>query len=164
MAHLSRWFRHFLMTHWRVRKVFSAQTLNAIESTIASAEQTHGGEIRFAVEGELSNLDLWRNLSPRARAVQVFGTLGVWDTEHNNGVLIYVLMADRAVEIVADRGYRGKVSDSEWIAVCSAIEQAFRSGDFERGSVEGVVATSKLIAQYFPTADHNELPNRPTLL
>lgn len=164
MVSLARIFRHFLMTRSRVRSVFSERILRSIEAAIASAEKTHGGEIRFAVEGELHTHDLLGNLSPRARAHQVFAQLGVWDTENNDGVLIYVLLADRDVEIVADRGYRGKVSDADWTAVCSRIEQSFRSGAYERGVLDGIEATSKLIAQHYPVASRDELSNSPALL
>lgn len=164
MATFSRMFRHFLMTRWQARKAFSRHALNAIEKAIASAEAQHGGEIRVAVEAELTTHALWRGLASRARAVQVFGELGVWDTEHNNGVLIYVLLADRVVEIVADRGYAEKVAASEWAQVCRLIEQAFQRGEFERGTVEGVAAASKLMARHFPSRDRNELPNRPAML
>jgi len=160
----SRLLRHFLMTHRRVERAFPTRTLHAIENAIAAAEKSHGGEIRFAVEGELHTPDLLRNLSSRQRAAQVFGQLGVWDTEDNNGVLIYVLLADRNVELIADRGYRGKVKDAEWAEVCRLMEQAFRQGEFERGVLDGVAATSQLIARNFPTSDANELPNQPVLL
>jgi len=152
------------MTHRRVERAFPTRTLHAIENAIAAAEKSHGGEIRFAVEGELHTPDLLRNLSSRQRAAQVFGQLGVWDTEDNNGVLIYVLLADRNVELIADRGYRGKVKDAEWAEVCRLMEQAFRQGEFERGVLDGVAATSQLIARNFPTSDANELPNQPVLL
>ena len=164
MTAFSRLLRHFLMTRWRVRQTFPKRTLQSIEAAITTVEKNHGGEIRVAIEGELSTADLWRNLSPRERAVQVFGQLGVWDTEHNNGVLIYVLLADRDVEIVADRGYASKVSDAEWAQVCHAIEQAFRGGEFERGMVDGIAAAGKLVARHFPHRDRDELPNRPAML
>jgi uncharacterized membrane protein YgcG len=164
MSSLSRLFRHFLMTRWRVRNIFTNRALNEIEQAISAAEKSHGGEIRFAVEGELHTVDLLRNLSPRARAGQVFAQLGVWDTEHNNGVLIYVLLADRAVEIVADRGYAGKVDAADWRHVCHVMEQAFRRGEFTQGVLDGVAAVSKLIARPFPTRDRDELPNRPAML
>jgi len=161
---ISRLVRHFLMTRWRVQSTFPERTLQAIENAIAAAEKSHGGEIRFAVEGELHTFDLLRNLSARARAAQVFGRLGVWDTACNNGVLIYVLLADRAVEIVADRGFRENVSDAEWTQVCRVMEQAFRSGEFQRGVIDGIAAIGKLIARNYPTRDADELPNRPALL
>lgn len=164
MPSFARVFRHFLMNRSRVRSAFPENALRNIESAIATAEDSHGGEIRFAVEGDLANGALWNDLSPRARAVQVFGELGVWDTEHNNGVLLYVLLADRDVEIVADRGFAGKVTDAEWTEVCSKIEQAYKSGEFERGSVDGVAAISRLIGRHFPATDGNELPNSPAIL
>ncbi len=164
MTSIARLFRHFLMTRWHARRAFPHATLTAIEAAIAAAERTHGGELRFAVESELSTADLLQDLTPRARALQVFGELGVWDTEANNGVLIYVLLADCSVEIVADRGFAGKVSAAEWTEVCAGLEQAFRSGAFEQGAVEGITAIAKLITRHYPTGDRNELPNAPVLL
>jgi uncharacterized membrane protein len=164
MRSLARVWRHFVMTRWYARRVFPQHTFHAIENAIGAAEQSHGGEIRFTVEAELHTGDLLRGFSPRARAAQVFAHLGVWDTEHNNGVLIYVLLADRAVEIVADRGYRGKVNDADWRHVCQLIEHAFRRRAFEHGVLDGIAAVSKLIARHFPTRDQNELSNAPTLL
>jgi hypothetical protein len=164
MPAFARVIRHFLMNPSRVRSAFPESALQNIEAAIASAEKSHGGEIRFAVEGELENAALWQNLSPRARAIQVFGELGVWDTERNNGVLLYVLLADQDVEIVADRGFAGKVSDAEWTLVCSKIEQAYRNRDFERGTLDGIAAISALISRQFPVTDRNELPNAPAIL
>ena len=161
---IGRLLRHFWMTRWYAHSVFPKHVLDAIEQAVRKAEFTHGGEIRFAVEAELSTTDLLRELSPRDRALQVFGQLRVWDTADNNGVLIYVLLADHDVEIVADRGYAQRVSDAEWTAVCQRIESAFRSGEFERGSIEGVESVSKLIARHFPAIDRNELPDRPVML
>lgn len=164
MTRLRRILRHFLMTRWHLTRAFPARTLAAIEQAIAKAEKSHGGEIRFAVERELSTADLWRNVSPRERAIELFGQLGVWDTADNNGVLIYVLLADHDVEIVADRGFRGRVSDAEWSAVCHGIEQAFRRGDYERGALEGIAGVSQLVARHFPVSDHNDQPNRPIVM
>lgn len=164
MTSLARVFRHLLMNGWRARSAFPQRTLGAIEAAIAAAEQNHGGEIRFAVESELSTAALIRDVKPRDRALQVFGELGVWNTEHNNGVLLYVLLADRDVEIIADRGYEGKVTASEWSEVCAAMERAFRDGAFERGAVDGVAAISKLIARHYPTKDRDELPNAPAMI
>jgi uncharacterized membrane protein len=164
MKKLQRLVRHFLMTQWHAQRAFPARTLNAIEQAITTAESSHGGEIRFVMERELSTHHLLRNISPRVRAVQLFGELGVWDTEHNNGVLIYVSLADRDVEIVADRGYTNHVSNEEWTHVCSGMEQAFRRKEFERGSVEGIAAVSRLIERHYPAADGDELPNKPVIL
>ena len=102
-----RLIRHATATHWRTRMLFSGATLDAIEQAIARAELTHAGEIRFAVETALAPLHILNGVTPRGRALDVFAHLRVWDTEHNNGVLIYVQVADRDVEIVADRGFEG---------------------------------------------------------
>jgi uncharacterized membrane protein len=166
---VGRVIRHATATHWRTRRLFPSSTLDAIEQAIARAEQAHSGEIRFAIETALTPLHVWHGLSPRARALAVFGELRVWDTEHNNGVLIYVLLADRAVEIVADRGMKGRVSAAEWEAVCRLMEAHFRAGRFEAGSVAGVEAVGALLARHFPPQagqpdPPNELPDRPALL
>ena len=164
MFSVSRFLRHAFMTRFHVQRAFPKRVLGAIEQAIGVAEKSHGGEIRFALERELSTADLLRSVSPRQRAVQLFGELGVWDTENNNGVLIYVLLADHDVEIVADRGFAGRVSDEEWSRACQVMEQAYRSGQFERGSVDGIAATSALIARHYPVADRNEQGNAPVML
>ena len=147
-----------------VRRAFDAATLDAIEQTITEMERSHGGEIRFAIEASLPALEVMRKVTPRERALHVFSHLGVWDTEANNGVLIYVLWADRDVEIVADRGYNGRVSAREWSDVCHRMEQLFGNGDTRQASTEGVRAVGALIARHFPAVDRDELPNRPVVL
>jgi len=150
--------------------LFPAATLDAIEQAIARAEKTHGGEIRFAIETGLTPLHILNGMAPRARALEVFASLRVWDTESNNGVLIYVQLADRAVEIVADRGFKGRVIPAEWEAVCRLMEDHFRAGRFQTGSIAGVDAIGNLLARHFPATverpapSHNQLPDRPTLL
>lgn len=160
----ARLLRHLTMTRWHLARAFPRAVLDAIEQAIARAETGHGGEIRFVIERELGMRELLRDLPPRERAARLFGELGVWDTERNNGVLIYVLLADHAVEILADRGFAGRVTEDEWRAVCGDIERAYAAGDFERGSVAGIEAVSRLIARHFPAADRNELDNRPLVL
>jgi uncharacterized membrane protein len=110
--------------------------------------------------------ELWRNLPPRQRALQLFGQFGVWDTAHNNGVLIYVLMADHVVEIIADRGIAARVPQSEWQAVCRQMEQHYRAGRFGEGSVAGIRGVGALLGRHFPgkKQSDNELPNQPVLL
>ena len=167
---IGRLIRHAAATHWRTRMMFPGATLDAIEQAIARCEQTHAGEIRFAIETALTPLHVLNNAAPRARALEVFSHLRVWDTEHNNGVLIYVQLADRAVEIVADRGLEGRVSAAEWEAVCRLMEEHFRARRFEAGSIAGVEAIGNLLNRHFPpnskraAQSHNELPDRPTLL
>lgn len=168
MMDWSRWFRHVFAGRRTLNKAFPAATLDAIESAIIESERSHGAEIRFAVEGALDPAEIRRSISPRDRALEVFAALGVWDTESNNGVLIYVLLADHDVEIVADRGYNEHVSPAEWQAVCEEMERCFHDGRFEEGSVQGVRGVGRLAARHFPPPAggriRDELPNRPTLL
>jgi uncharacterized membrane protein YgcG len=156
--------RHLFLPDWSLRRAFDAATLQAIEQTIADSERGHGGEIRFAVEASTGPLDLMRGVTPRQQALLAFARLGVWDTEANNGVLIYVSWADRDVEIVADRGFNGRVSDQEWSEVCRRMEQSFARGAARQAVVEGIQAVGALIARHFPTGDRDELPNRPVML
>jgi len=164
MFSIGRFLRHAFMTRFHVQRAFPKHVLKRIEAAVEAAEKMHGCEIRFALERELTTADLLMNVSPRQRAVRLFGELGVWDTENNNGVLIYVLLADHDVEIVVDRGFTGRVSDEEWSRACHVMEQAYRNGQFEQGSVDGIAATSALIARHFPTADRNEQGNAPIVL
>ena len=166
---IGRLLRHVTATHWRTRMLFPTATLDAIEQAIKRAELTHAGEIRFAIETSLTPRHVLNDVTPRAHALEVFSHLRVWDTEANNGVLIYVQLADRTVEIVADRGFEGKVSAAEWEAVCRLMEEHFRAGRFQVGSIAGVDAIGNLLARHFPQASiraiqSNQLPDRPTLL
>jgi uncharacterized membrane protein len=167
---VGRLFRHAAATNWRTRRLFPKSTLDAIEQAVARAERAHCGEIRFAIETALAPMHIWNGVEPRARALEVFAHLRVWDTEHNNGVLIYVQIADRHVEVVADRGFQGRVTDAEWAAVCRLMEEHYRARRFESGSVAGVDAVGSLLTRHFPPnpahsgESHNELPDRPTLL
>jgi len=167
---IGRLIRHAAATHWRTRMLFPGATLDAIEQAIARVESAHSGEIRFAIETGLTPLHILNGLTPRARALDVFAHLRVWDTEHNNGVLVYVQLADRDVEIVADRGFQGRVSPVEWEAVCRLMENHFRAGSFKEGSIAGVDAIGELLTRHFPpnlnppARSHNQLPDRPTLL
>ena len=158
--------RHLLFGARRVRRAFPQSTLAAIESAIKAGEAAHTGEVRFVVEGALDGAPLFAGQSPRERAIDVFSTLRVWDTERNNGVLIYVLLADRDVEIVADRGVAAVIAPGEWQSICGEIEAAFREGKFEQGSLAGVRAVSERLTRHFPAAGagHNELPDRVVVL
>jgi uncharacterized membrane protein len=167
---VGRLIRHAAATHWRTRRLFPGKALDAIEQAIKRAEELHAGEIRFAIETALPVHYILNAARPRARALDVFAHLRVWDTEHNNGVLIYVQIADRNVEIVADRGFEGRVSQPEWEAVCRLMEQHFRAGRFEAGSIAGIEAIGALLARHFPSrpgdpaVQRNQLPDRPILL
>jgi uncharacterized membrane protein len=148
-----------------VRRAFPPATLRAIEAAIKASETRHAGQICFAVESALEVIPLLHGRSPRQRALDVFAQLHVWDTEHNNGVLIYLLLADRQVEILADRGAHS-IGAAHWERICRSMEQSFRSGRFEEGVIEGVEAVSAILGRHFPPSDRprNELPDRPVVL
>lgn len=163
---IKRIVKHLLVTDGQVRRAFGRRTLNKIEAAIKASEGEHAGEIRFAVEGGLDGAPLFKGQSARERAIDLFSQLRVWDTQQNSGVLIYLLLADRAVEIVADRGIHAKVPSHEWNKVCRRMEDAFRQSDFEGGVVSGVQAVTRHLKQHFPSGsqDRNELPDKPVVL
>src|SRR5260221_11719112 len=144
-----RLLRHLFTDHWAVRRALPSVAMRTIEKTIGEEERRHAGQLRFAVEASLPLGDLFRGVQSRERAVEWFGRLGVWDTEHNSGVLIYLLLADRRVEIVADRGVHSRVGTAAWEAICDEMQQEFARGQFERGVVIGVRAISDLLAAHF---------------
>jgi uncharacterized membrane protein len=158
--------RHLLMLPGAVSRAFPASAVAAIEEAITRCEREHSGEIRFAVEPALDTSALLAGQSARERAIEVFSFLRVWDTEERNGVLIYLLLADRDIEIVADRGVNAKVGSSDWEAICREMEASLRSGEYGAGVVRGIEAVSRLLARHFPrrAADRNELPDRPVAL
>jgi uncharacterized membrane protein len=163
---ITRMFKQLFTPPWVVSRAFSRRTLNAIERAIGESEHTHNGELRFAVEAGLHPLSLWRGQTTRQRALEVFANLRVWDTEHNSGVLIYVQMVDRRIEIVADRGISAKVAQRDWNAICGRIEHAYRNGEFEQGTLGGIREITGLLAAHFPPRDGNanELPDRPVVV
>ena len=163
---LARFWRHVRMTPFSAGRCFPSATLDDIQREVAAQEARHRGEIRFVVEAELSTGLLWRGVEPRQRARQVFALQGVWNTEENIGVLIYVLLADRAVEIVADRGIAARVDETEWVAVCRTMEARFREGRFREGAVEGVRGVAAVLGRHFPGREpgRNELPDRPLVM
>ena len=161
-----RALRHLFASRWGTRRRFTAGVLAQIEKSIAALERRHAGEIRFAIETAFDLPELWYGTTPRERAVAVFGHLGVWDTEGNNGVLIYVLMADRDVEIIADRALAARVRQADWDAVCREMEGHFRAGHFAEGAQAGIAGVGALLARHYPGqgADRNEQPDAPVLL
>ena len=165
---IGRWLRHWFKTPYAVRRAYGEEALARIQQAIADSEREHAGEIRFAVEAALPWSYLKRDAPARQRAAMVFAKLRVWDTEQNNGVLIYVELADHSIEIVADRGIARRVSRAEWEAICEAMRNHFRAGRFEQGAIEGVRAVGTLLARHFPLAEGernpNELSNRPAVL
>jgi uncharacterized membrane protein len=158
--------KHLLEHRWRVRRIFPPKVLAAIEQAIKAGEATHSGQIRFVVEGALDGKPLLRNQSARERALDIFSHLRIWDTAHNNGVLIYLLLADRKVEIIADRGIDAKVGAAGWEKICRAMETDFKAGNFESGVIQGIDAVSRQLAAHFPAhgRGRNELPDAPVVI
>ncbi len=163
---LTRIMRHLSIGRAAVRRAFPRRTLDAIERTIREIEARHGGQVRFAVEDALDLSPLLAGQTARERAIDVFSLLRVWDTEHNNGVLIYLLLADRDVEIVADRGIDAKVGAQAWEEICREMEDAFHAGRFEEGALAGIRSVGGHLVQHYPHTGEkrNELPDRPVLL
>lgn len=146
---------------------FPAVLLDEIAAAIAQGERTHRGEVCLAIESRLAPLSVLGGLDASTRAREVFSQLRVWDTEHNNGVLFYVLMAEHRIEIIADRGIAAQVADAEWDAICARMRECFAGGQWRAGSLEGIAAAHALLRQHFPTDDQasrGELSDRPVLL
>ena len=154
------------MPPWYWRSKFSSVTLNAIEQAITQSEHLHNGELRFAVENSLSPLWVWRGMSVHQRATEVFSNLRIWDTEDNSGVLIYLLLADREVHILADRGIARLVTQLEWQTIAEAMQKEFQQGDYRAGALQGIMLITELLAKHFPpkATKLNELPNRPVII
>ena len=163
---IKRIARHLTMTHWQVNRTFTHQTLTIIEQAIKRSEASHVGEIRFIVEGALDGMPLFHGQTARERAIDVFSQLRMWDTEYNNGVLIYLLYADQGVEIIADRGIHSKVHSTEWTKICRQMETAFKQNLYEIGVINGVQAVTASLTEHFPTtgAGSNELSDKPVML
>lgn len=161
---VSRALKHLFTPDWVARRAFAPETLRAIEHAVKDSERRHRGEIRFAIEAGLSPAHL--RISTRERARQVFAQLGVWDTEENSGVLVYVQLVDRRIEIVADRGIAQRVAQAEWDAVCRAMEHAFQRGQYQAGALAAIGTVTDILARHFPAgpANRNELPDKPAVL
>lgn len=162
-----RWLRHLFLDDIAVRRAFPRAALNAIGRAVGAQEKRHRGELRVVIEGGLPLMTLAAGRTARERALEHFARLRVWDTEDNAGVLIYLLLADRRVEIVADRGIHARVGDTAWETICGAMQQEFAAGRFEAGTLSGLAAVSDLLAQHFPArpgGNPNELPDAPLLV
>lgn len=166
MVNIKRWFRHAFMPPWRWRVLFPKTALGDIEKAVKQSEHQHSGELRFAVENALALGQVWRGISARQRALEVFSNSRVWDTEENSGVLIYLSLADREVHIVADRGITKYVSQAEWDAIAEAMQKEFQRGDFLGGALQGIERITTLLAAHFPAGvdNRNELSNRPVIV
>ena len=163
---IKRIVKHLSVSSAAMRRVFPRASLKRIEQAIAEVEQTHAGQIRFAVESALDIRPLFAGQTARERAIEVFSHLRVWDTEQNNGVLIFLLLADRDVEIVADRGVHARLGQATWEAVCQEMEAAFRQGKFEEGVIAGIRSVGAHLARHYPHTGTkiNELPDKPVLI
>jgi uncharacterized membrane protein len=148
-----------------MRHAFPDPTLEAITASVRSSEQTHGGEIRVAIEADLSLEALWSGMTARQRALQVFAFLGVWDTAARNGVLIYLCLADHAVEIITDRGLLcAGVSDAPWAEICTQLQNDCAAGHYQQGMCTAVISVGQLLRTHYPQRDHNEQADRPVVL
>lgn len=163
---IKRIVKHALTTQWHTKKYFTATALDAIETEIALSEKQHSGEIRFVVEGALDGSPLFKNQSAHDRALDIFSQLRIWDTQDNNGLLIYLLLADHAVEIIADRGINAKVGRDEWQTICSTMQNEFARRHFQTGVCDAIKAITLHLVKHFPTSadDENELSNKPVVL
>jgi uncharacterized membrane protein len=168
---MNRWLR-LLKHRWAeagdVHRALPEDALQRLAQRVQDSERHHSGEIRICIEAGLPLSYLWRNAPARERAIMMFGKLRVWDTEHDNGVLIYLLLADHAIEIVADRGLNRQVPAHEWQALARRMSADFKAGRFEQGLAAAVDRVDALLRQFFPLAggerNPNELPDRPVIV
>ncbi len=161
-----RIIKHLFFGDWQVRRAFPPASLHAIEAAIQSGEKNHCGEIRFVVEASLEGAPLWKEQTAHERAIDVFSQLRIWDTEDNNGVLIYLLLADRSVEIIADRGIHARTGSARWASVCRDMELALSKSEFQTGTLVGIASIARVMGQHFPAQKKrtNDLPDAPVVL
>lgn len=168
MNRMLRLLKHRWLDESDASRALGAGALRRLQERVAASERVHSGEIRICVEASLPLSYLWRQASARDRAVALFGKLRVWDTEHNNGVLLYLLLAEHRIEIVADRGLNQHIATAQWVQIAHEMSAAFRSGQFEQGLNQAIDAVSKLLSNYFPLApdasNPNELADAPLIL
>jgi len=167
MGRLQRLLRHRWLDEADTRRAIPPAVAQRLAQRVAASEQRHSGELRIYVEAGLPFGYLWRDATPRERAINLFGKLRVWDTEQNNGVLIYLLLAERAIEIVADRGLDRQVGPQQWQALLQRMAGALRAGRYEEGLLQAVDEVTALLQQHFPLRggepNPNELPDQPVL-
>lgn len=167
LARLQRILRHRWMDESRARRALPPAATQRLADAVAASERRHSGEIRIYVEAGLPLSYLWRDAGARERAIAMFGKLRVWDTEANNGVLLYLLLAEKRIEIVADRGLSRRVDPQEWERIVQAMGGAFHAGRYEEGLAQAIAAVTALLERHFPLApgeaNPNELPDQPML-
>ena len=164
----SRMTRHFMASQRGTHKLFSPETMQRLQQVIADGEATHRGEVRLIVESALPLRKVRRGMTTRQRALDLFGTFRVWDTEENNGVLLYINVADQRLEIIADRAASRRIGDPHWQTVCGLARSSFKQGEFEQGLVQALESIHDALATAFPaergTPRKNELPDAPTVI
>jgi uncharacterized membrane protein len=164
----TRMYRHFAAAHRGARELFTEETMQRLQQAIATGEATHRGEVRLIVESALPLRKVRRGMSARQRALDLFGTFRVWDTEENNGVLLYINVADRKIEVIADRAAARRIGDPHWKTICGLAQQAFREGRYERGVNDAVDSIHRALAVAFPADPleprRNELSDEPVVL
>ena len=170
---VSRWrrvWRHMVTDHRDAAKLFPVETLKRLELATRHGEQLHRGQVRLAIEASLPTANVRRGMTPRERALEVFGLLRLWDTDANCGVLLYLLVADRAFEIIADRGIHARVGEAAWGEISERIEARFRAGEFSQGAQQALVEIGSLLALHFPRSARdagdraNEQPDAPVII
>lgn len=167
MTRMQRLTANLFRSWFGMRGAFPPVLLNEMTRAIGDGERHHLGEVRFAVESRLAPSAVWAGLDAHARARQVFSQLGVWDTEERTGVLFYVLLAERRIEIIADRGIARRVEQAAWDALCARMRECYARGQWRQGSLDGIAGAHALLAEHFPSDGHanpDELPDRPVLL
>ena len=169
MQRASRAWRHWLSSSSAGQRAFPATTLSAIGEAITAGELTHRGEVRLIVEHGMPLDDVWADLSNRQRALSLFAEHGVWDTEDNCGVLVYINLAEHKVDIVADRGISRRIDQATWQAICNTMTDGYKRGNFHQSTLTAVGQINTLLCQHFPTnsasgPDRNELPDHPIVL
>lgn len=167
MPHFKRALRHLGTRPGAASKLFPADAQQQLQQAVRAGEQRHHGEVRVVIESSLPVALAFSGTSPRARARALFGALEVWNTEGHTGVLLYINLADHAVELLADRGIDARVAQETWRAICNELA----SGLAQELSVKPVLAAVEKIhhqlAQHFPSGDRpnpNELDDRPVML
>ncbi|MBI38125.1 MAG: hypothetical protein CMF59_00880 [Leptospiraceae bacterium] len=163
---MARFLKHLFTTRWRVSSYFSSNDMEEIKQAIAASEKKHRAELRFAVEASLEPIHVLKNVRGADRALKVFSDLGVWDTEENNGVLLYLLLADHDMEILADRGINSLEGQQTWESICQEMEKMFREKKFKEGVLHGISRITDVLARHFPyrEGDQNELSDAPVVL
>lgn len=167
MERIRRLLRHRWLDETDTRRAIPPAMVERLAQHVAESERQHTGEVRIYVEAGLPFSYLWRDAPPRERAIALFGKLGVWDTEQNNGVLIYLLLAEHAIEVVADRGLSRHVGPQQWQEVVAHMRDAFHAGRYEQGLQQAIDEVTALLVRHFPASagapNPNELPDHPVL-